>query len=135
MRASFVFTLAASESIGICLLDDDRSSLKATSRLLSSVGWQPKSFSDPIVFLRHAQAYLPRVAVLDVLMPRMNGLEVQRRLCKVSPLTRIIFLTGKDDPAVRSKALAAGASAFFLKGEPNDEFLAGVQAAISENAK
>src|SRR5207302_2005943 len=43
---------------------------------------------------------------------------------------RVIFLTGKDDPAVRSQALAAGASAFFLKGEPNEEFLAGIQAAI-----
>jgi two-component system, LuxR family, response regulator FixJ len=125
--------LAASESIAICLLDDDRSSLKATSRLLSSVGWQPKAFDDPIVFLRHAQAYSPLLAIIDVLMPRMNGLEVQRRLFKVSPLTRVIFLTGKDDPAVRSKALAAGASAFFFKGEPDDEFLAGVQAAISES--
>jgi two-component system, LuxR family, response regulator FixJ len=125
--------LTASESIVVCLLDDDLSSLKAISRLLSSVGWQPKSFSDPITFLRHAQAHSPPVAIIDVLMPRMDGLEVQRRLCKVSPLTRVIFLTGKDDPAVRSKALAAGASAFFFKGEPDDEFLAGVQAAISES--
>lgn len=125
--------MAASEPIHICLLDDDLSALKATSRLLSSVGWQPKSFSDPIVFLRHAQAHCPPVAIIDVLMPRMNGLEVQRRLCKVSPLTRVVFLTGKDDPLVRSKALAAGASAFFLKGEPDEEFLAGVQAAASGN--
>jgi two-component system, LuxR family, response regulator FixJ len=133
LRTSFVLTLAASESTVICLLDDDPSSLKATSRLLLSAGWQPKSFDDPITFLRHAQAYSPPVAIIDVLMPRMNGLEVQRRLCKVSPLTRVVFLTGKDDPAVRSKALAAGASAFFLKGEPDDEFLAGVEAAISES--
>jgi two-component system response regulator FixJ len=121
------------KALTICLLDDDPSSLKATSRLLSSMGWQPKSFSDPIAFLRHAQVHSPPVAVIDVLMPRMNGLEVQRRLCKVSPLTRVIFLTGKDDPLVRSKALAAGASAFFLKGEPDEEFLAGVQAASSES--
>jgi FixJ family two-component response regulator len=128
-----VFTLAASESIPICLLDDDPSTLKATSRLLLSVGWKPKSFSDPITFLRYVQAYSPRVVVIDVLMPRMDGLEVQRRLCKISPLTRVVFLTAKDDPAVRSKALAAGAAAFFLKGEPNTEFLTGVRAAISES--
>jgi len=124
--------LATSDSAVISLLDDDPSALKATSRLLSSGGWKSKSFSDPIAFLRHAQVHSPLLAVIDVLMPRMNGLEVQRQLCKVSPLTRVIFLTGKDDPAVRSRALAAGASAFFLKGETDDEFLAGVQAAISE---
>jgi two-component system, LuxR family, response regulator FixJ len=128
-----LFSLAPSESTVICLLDDDPSALKATTWLLSSVGWQPKPFSDPMAFLRHAQVHSPLVAVIDVLMPRMNGLEVQRRLCKISPLTRVVFLTGKDDPAVRSKALAAGASAFFLKGEPDAEFLAGVQAAISES--
>jgi len=48
-------------------------------------------------------------------------------------LTRVYFLTGKDDPAVRSQALAAGASALFRKDEPNKEFLAGIRAAILEN--
>ena len=121
---------ADKDGVAVCLLDDDVSVLKATNRLLSSSGWRAKSFSDPIEFLHHAQAFSPLGAVIDVSMPRMNGLEVQRRLCELSPATRVIFLTGKDDPAVRSQALAAGASAFFLKGEPNEEFLAGIQAAI-----
>jgi CheY-like chemotaxis protein len=86
-------------------------------------GWQAKSFSDPIAFLHHAQAYSPLVAVIDMSMPRMNGLEVQRRLCELSPATRVIFLTGKDDPAVRSQVLAAGASAFFLNANRMKNFL------------
>jgi DNA-binding response OmpR family regulator len=114
----------------VCLLDDDLAVLKGMSRLLSCSGWQAKSFSDPTAFLRYADACAPRVAVIDVAMPRMNGLEVQSRLCEVSPATRVIFLTGQDDPAVRSQAVAAGASAFFLKGEPTEGLLAEIQAAV-----
>jgi len=64
----------------------------------------------------------------DVLMPEMNGLEVQRRLQRVSPSTRVIVLTAKDDPSVRRMAMNAGASAFFIKGVESSEFLAGVKA-------
>ena len=59
----------------------------------------------------------------------MNGLEVQTRLQRVSPSTRVIVLTAKDDPSVRRKAMNAGASAFYLKGVESGEFLAGVKAA------
>jgi FixJ family two-component response regulator len=114
----------------VCLLDDDLSVLKGIGRLLSSSGWQPKPFTDPTAFLHYAHVCAPLVAVIDVAMPRMNGFEVQKRLYELSPATRVVFLTGQDDPAVRSQALAGGASAFFLKGEPSEEFLAGIQAAI-----
>ena len=115
----------------ICLVDDDASVLKATSRLLASSGWKVESFLDPIAFLRYAEASKPRVAVLDVIMPIMNGLEVQTELQTISPSTRVIILTSKDDPAVRSKAMAAGATGFFLKPVDDDEFLAGIEAAAN----
>ena len=117
----------------ICLVDDDASVLKATSRLLASSGWKVESFLDPIAFLRYAEASRPRVAVLDVIMPVMNGLEVQTQLQTVSPATRVIILTSKDDPSVRSKAMAAGATGFFLKPVNDKEFLAGVEAAASNH--
>jgi FixJ family two-component response regulator len=107
----------------ICLVDDDPSVLKATGRLLSSAGWKIEPFSDPHAFLRHAETNRPPLAILDIWMPAMNGLEVQQRLRSISPSTRVIVLTSKDDPSVRSKALAAGASAFFLKPAPDEEFL------------
>ncbi|PYL77227.1 MAG: hypothetical protein DMF26_04670 [Verrucomicrobia bacterium] len=69
------------------------------------------------------------VAVIDMIMPEMNGLEVQTRLRRVSPSTRVIVLTAKDDPSVRRIAMDAGASAFFVKGVESGEFLAGVKAA------
>jgi FixJ family two-component response regulator len=115
----------------VCLVDDDASVLKATSRLLASSGWKVESFLDPIVFLRYAEASKPSIAVLDVIMPVMNGLEVQTQLRTVSPSTRVIILTSKDDPSVRSKAMAAGATGFFLKPVDDDEFLAGIEAAAN----
>src|SRR5882757_11458501 len=100
----------------VYLLDDDSSILKSTSRLLDSAGWKVEAFTDPIAFLEHAAAYCPDVAVIDILMPQMSGLEVQTRLRRVSPSTRVIVLTPKDDPSVRRMEINAGASAFFIKG-------------------
>jgi FixJ family two-component response regulator len=117
------------ETVAVYLLDDDPSILKATSRLLDSVGWKVEAFTDPFAFLEHAATHCPDLAVIDILMPEMNGLEVQTRLRRLSPSTRVIVLTAKDDPLVRRMAMDAGASAFFVKGVQSDEFLAGVKAA------
>ena len=117
------------ETSAVYLLDDDPSILKATRRLLDSVGWKVEAFSDPIAFLEHAAIHCPELAVIDIVMPDMNGLEVQTQLRRVSPSTRVIVLTAKDDPAVRRMAMNAGASAFFIKGVESGEFLAGVKAA------
>jgi FixJ family two-component response regulator len=119
------------ETSAVYLLDDDPSILNATRRLLDSVGWKVEAFSDPIAFLEHAAIHCPELAVIDVVMPEMNGLEVQTRLRRVSPSTRVIVLTAKDDPSVRRMAMNAGASAFFIKGVESGEFLAGVKAAAN----
>ena len=113
----------------VYLLDDDPSILKATRRLLDSVGWKVEAFSDPMAFLEHAAIHSPDLAVIDIVMPDMNGLEVQTQLRRVSPSTRVIVLTAKDDPSVRRMAMNAGASAFFIKGVESCDFLAGVKAA------
>jgi FixJ family two-component response regulator len=117
------------ETSAVYLLDDNPSILKATRRLLDSVGWKVEAFSDPIAFLEHAAIHCPELAVIDIVMPDMNGLEVQTRLRRLSPSTRVIVLTAKDDPSVRRMAMNAGASAFFIKGVESGEFLAGVKAA------
>ena len=117
------------EKSAVYLLDDDTSVLKATSRLLDSVGWKVEAFTDPIAFLEQAARHCPDVAVIDMIMPEMNGLEVQTRLRRVSPSTRVIVLTAKDDPSSRRMAINAGASAFFIKGVESCDFLAGVKAA------
>jgi len=116
------------ETLAVYLLDDDHSVLKATSRLLDSVGWHVDAFTSPNTFLEHAATHHPKLAIIDMLMPEMSGLEVQTRLRVVSPSTRVIVLSARDDPSVRRIAMNAGASAFFIKGVESDEFLAGVKA-------
>lgn len=113
----------------VYLLDDDSSILKSTGRLLDSAGWKIEAFTDPIAFLEQAAKDCPDVAVIDIFMPEMSGLEVQTRLRRISPSTRVIVLTAKDDPLVREVAMNKGASAFFIKGVESGEFLAGVKAA------
>jgi DNA-binding NarL/FixJ family response regulator len=71
--------------------------------------------------------------VLDILMPIMNGLEVQSRLREVSPSSRVVVLTSKDDPSVRSTAMDKGASAFFPKPVDDDAFLAGIESAARDS--
>jgi len=107
--------LSISGRNGIWLLDDDASMLKALGRLLNSAGFVVEKFSNPADFLSELEQRECRVAVLDVWMPDMNGLEVQACLRRDSPKTRIIFITGRDDPSVRQAALDAGAFAFLAK--------------------
>jgi FixJ family two-component response regulator len=115
----------------ICLLDDDPAVLKGMSRLLSAGNWNVRQFSDPDKFLVYAKTHRPPIAVIDVWMPIMNGLEVQSRLREISPSTRVIIFTGKEDPLVRSTALDAGASAFFTKPFDNQEFLTAIRMALA----
>jgi len=107
--------LSASARDGIWLLDDDVSMLKALGRLMNSAGFIAEKFSDPLTFLARLERAPCRVAILDVWMPQMNGLEVQARIRRDSPETRIIFMTGRDDPSVRQTALDSGAFAFLTK--------------------
>lgn len=99
----------------ICVLDDDLSMLRSLDRLLTAGGFQVEKFSHPMAFLSALEQAPCRVAILDVWMPEMNGLQVQSMLRKDSPETRIIFLSGRDDPSVRQTALDAGAFGFLSK--------------------
>jgi FixJ family two-component response regulator len=133
-RNSHVITAVERKIEEVWLLDDDISILKSIGRLLNSAGWDVKPFTDPAQFLENARIKPPQIAVLDVLMPQMSGLEVQRTLQSICPWTRIIILTSNDDPSVRRAALEAGACAFFLKGVENEELLAQIDWASRESA-
>jgi FixJ family two-component response regulator len=110
-------------------LDDDWSVLKATGRLLDSGNWTVRSFADPGAFLEYAERHQPEVALVDIWMPRMSGLEVQQKLKEISASTRVIVLTSRDDLTIRTRAIAAGAFAFFMKGVPPADLLAAIAAA------
>jgi FixJ family two-component response regulator len=122
--------LLNSNAFVVCLLDDDPSVLKGLGRLFASADLLAETFSDPEDFLRYARTHRPVIALIDVHMPQMNGLEVQSQLRGVSPSTRVIIFTGKDDPLVRSTALNAGALAFLTKPFDDEVLLAAVRLAL-----
>jgi len=113
----------------VSLLDDDPSVLKAMTRLFRSVGWMVAAFEDPSAFLEHAASHPLPVAIIDMCMPVMNGLEVQTHLRKLSPGTEVIFLTSRDDSSTRERALTAGAFAFLLKPADDEELLSVIESA------
>jgi two-component system, LuxR family, response regulator FixJ len=116
-------------------------SASSTTIRLCSRGWagfsadlQAATFGDPEEFLRYACTHRPAVALIDVHMPQINGLEVQSQLRRISPSTRVIIFTGKDDPLVRSTAMNAGALAFLTKPFDDEEILTAVRLALAPAA-
>jgi FixJ family two-component response regulator len=115
----------------VSLLDDDPSVLKAVERLLKAEGFEVKAFGDPVAFLTAVAKARPRVAILDVAMPRMNGLEVQAALRESSPETRVVFVSGQSDDVTRSAALENGAVDFLGKPVDADRLLGALRRALS----
>lgn len=105
--------------------------LKALDRLLRSAGFSVKKFSEPAALLSNLEQEQCGVVILDIWMPEMNGLEVQTHLRQESPRTRIIFISGRDDPSVRQTALDAGAFGFLSKPFDDEMFLQLVRKAVS----
>lgn len=118
----------------ICILDDDSSVLSSLQELLDSDGFEARTFDDPDKFLAYAQQHHIKLAVLDVWMPEANGIEVQERLRELSPNTRIIVITGREEAAIRTAALEGGAIAFLVKPFNDEAFLALVRRALREAA-
>ena len=115
----------------VCLIDDDPSVRKSVGRLLQSDGFEVLAFSEPHLFLDYLSNNPVKVAVLDIWMERMTGMELLVHLCAKSPQTQVIFITGHEDPAARTTVMGAGAFAFFLKPFDDAEFLNAVRRAFN----
>jgi two-component system response regulator ChvI len=98
----------------IALVDDDRNILTSVSIALQAEGFVARVYSDPTVALKSMGDNPPDLAVLDIKMPQMDGMELLRRLREVSPLP-VIFLTSKDDELDEALGLAMGADDYIAK--------------------
>lgn len=119
------------EANEVCLLDDDLSVLKSMHYLLASEGLRVRPFNKPEDFLAHASSYHVPVLVTDIWMDRVTGLEVLARLCAISPKTRVIVITAREDLAARATAMAIGPVAFFMKPFDDEKFIAAVRDALN----
>jgi adenylate cyclase len=118
----------------ICLVDDDISVLKAVGRLLTSAGCVVHAFSEAAPFLAYISTNRVDLVVLDIWIKQLIGVEVLARLCLLSPQTRIIIITGREDLAVKSIATQVGVVGFFLKPFDDEQFLAAVHHALGTAA-
>ena len=98
----------------IALVDDDRNILTSVAMTLEAEGFTVKTYNDGAQALEGMTAAPPDLAILDIKMPRMDGMELLNRLRKVSPLP-VIFLTSKDDEIDEVLGLRMGADDYITK--------------------
>jgi FixJ family two-component response regulator len=120
------------ETNEVCLLDDDVSVLKSMHYLLASEGIKVRPFNKAEDFLAHASTQHVPVLVTDIWMDGVTGLEVLARLCAISPKTRVIVITAREDLAARATAMAIGPVAFFMKPFDDEKFLTTVRDALEQ---
>ena len=114
----------------ICVVDDDASVRKALSRLLTLEGWEVRCFESGERFVAYASKHGVPLVILDLSMPGLDGLEVQTILNELSPGSRVIIITARDDNSLHSAAMKGGATDFFLKPFDNDKLLRAVHCAL-----
>jgi FixJ family two-component response regulator len=119
----------------VFIVDDDAPLLRALTRLLREHGWKTATFESAEAFLAQRDARLPGCLVLDLNMPGLDGLALQRRLAEEGPALPIIFLTGHGDIPTTVQAVKAGAVDFLTKPVPAETLLAAVRAGVARDAQ
>ena len=114
----------------VIIVDDDASFRTMLGRLLSTVGLKSISFASPAEFLGTSPPDAPACLVLDVQMPGLSGLDLQRELAKTGHHSPIVFMTGHGDIPMSVQAIKAGAVAFLTKPCRNQDLLDAVNEAI-----
>jgi FixJ family two-component response regulator len=117
----------------VFVVDDDVSVREALSGLVRSVGLQVETFSSAAEFLRQKPPTEPSCLVLDVGLPGLSGIELQRKLVAAHRLVPIIFITGHGDIPMTVKAMKAGAVEFLTKPFREQELLDSIEQAIARN--
>jgi FixJ family two-component response regulator len=117
----------------VFLVDDQADILKALSRLLCSAELEVTTFGSGQDFLDSGNADAPGCLVLDLSMPGMTGLTLQRILTLRSSVLPIIFLTGHGDIGIGVEAMKLGAADFLTKPVDGDKLIAAVRKAIEKN--
>src|SRR5579862_1078390 len=108
----------------VYVVDDDISVRESLDALIRCAGWRPAVFSSAEEFLSHPRIPSPSCLVLDITLPELNGLDLQRRIAGDLNKIPIIFITGYGNVAMAVQAMKAGAVEFLTKPF-NDEVLLG----------
>jgi FixJ family two-component response regulator len=117
----------------IAIVDDDDALRNSLDNLLRSVGFRVQGFSSAEAFLQANQAHETACLILDVRMPGMNGLALQRQMVAATWQIPIIFITSHVDDEAQARALAAGAVAFLYKPCREEDLLCAIDATLKHS--
>lgn len=118
----------------IFLVDDDDSVLRGLQRLLRSAGHATQAFASASEFLALLPGDVPGCAVLDLSMPRLNGLELQQAMEHHGCHLPVIFISGHQDIPATVTAMKAGAVDFLLKPYDEEQLLQAISRALEKDA-
>jgi len=117
----------------VFIIDDDPSMCEALTRLLGTVGLRAQAFKTAQEFLGIKRPDTPSCLVLDVRLPGLSGLDLQRELANTDPPLHIVFITAHGDVPMTVQALKAGAVDFLTKPFRDQQLLDAVQQAIDRD--
>jgi FixJ family two-component response regulator len=111
----------------VAVVDDDASVRKALGRLLQAAAFDVEAYSSGTELFGSLDSFRPSCIVLDLHMPGLNGLDIQRHLNRIKSQTPVIIITGHDSSKVRKEAIALGASAYFAKPIEGNDLIAAIR--------
>ena len=115
----------------ISIVDDDDSLRNSLNNLIRSVGFRVQGFPSAEAFLKSNQFHDTACLILDVRMPGMNGLDLQRQLVASNCRIPIIFITSRGDGDARARALEAGAVDYLYKPFREEALLKAIDSALN----
>jgi FixJ family two-component response regulator len=117
----------------VFVVDDDVSVRESLELLIQCAGWQPETFASAREFLAHPRVLVPSCLVLDVSLPDLNGLDLQKRVAPDRVDMPIIFITGYGDVPMTVQAMKAGAVEFLTKPFDDEVLLSAIRHAIERS--
>lgn len=117
----------------VFIVDDDISIRESLELLIRSEGWHPEMFASAGAFLAHPLPTTPSCLVLDVNLPDLNGLDLQKRIAADRGDMPIIFITGHGDVPMTVRAMKAGAAEFLTKPFSDEVLLGAIRNAIERS--
>ena len=117
----------------VFIVDDDISVRESLELLVRHEGWQPQLFASAQEFLSHTRPHVPSCLVLDVNLPDLNGLDLQKRIAAHRSDIPVIFITGYGDVPMTVRAMKAGAVEFLTKPFGDDALLNAIRNALERS--
>ena len=117
----------------VFVVDDDISVRESLQLLIECASWHPETFASAQEFLDNPRVLVPSCLVLDVSLPGLNGLDLQKRVAVERPDMPIIFITGYGDVPTTVQAMKAGAVEFLTKPFSDDVLLSAIRNAIERS--